>query len=80
MGVPLRDELEEFFKDLIIDPDGRAQRIDVCPMVGLIPLFATEVIDRRLLANVPRFRAMLHHHKGGGLLAASPSAPARPGE
>ncbi|MGL4964365.1 MAG: MGH1-like glycoside hydrolase domain-containing protein [Inquilinus sp.] len=65
MGVPLWDEEAGFFKDLIIDPDGRAHRIDVYSMVGLIPLFATEVIDRRLLANVPRFRAMLHHHKGG---------------
>ena len=34
-------------------------------MVGLIPLFATEVIDRRLLANVPRFRERLRQHKGG---------------
>jgi molybdopterin-guanine dinucleotide biosynthesis protein A len=34
-------------------------------MVGLIPLFATEVVDRRLLANVPRFAVKLREHKGG---------------
>ncbi len=34
-------------------------------MVGLIPLFATEVVDQRLLANVPRFRQRLREHKGG---------------
>jgi len=28
-------------------------------------LFACEVIDQRLLKNVPRFRALLHEHKGG---------------
>jgi hypothetical protein len=33
--------------------------------VGLIPLFATEVIDQRLLQNAPRFRQLLHDHKGG---------------
>ncbi len=34
-------------------------------MVGLIPLFATEVIDQRLLRNVPQFRERLRRHKGG---------------
>ena len=35
-----------FLKDLICTPDGQNHRIDVYSMVGLIPLFATEVIDR----------------------------------
>ena len=34
-------------------------------MVGLIPLFATEVVDRRLLSRAPRFRNRLRMHKGG---------------
>ena len=64
-GVSLWDPEAGFFKDLIIDPDGKPHRIDVYSLVGLIPLFATEVIDKRLLAAVPRFRALLRHHRGG---------------
>ncbi len=54
-----------FFKDLIIGPDGSWCHIDVYSMVGLIPLFATEVVDRRLLSRAPRFRERLRNHKGG---------------
>jgi hypothetical protein len=65
-GGSLWDDESGFFKDLIVTPDGQHHRIDVYSMVGLIPLFATEVIDQRLLANVPRFRDRLHEHRGGG--------------
>ena len=54
-----------FFKDLIISPDGSWRHIDVYSMVGLIPLFATEVVDRRLLSRAPRFRNRLRARKGG---------------
>lgn len=54
-----------FFKDLLITPDGSSHRIDVYSWVGLIPLFACEVVDQRLLENVPRFREILRQHKGG---------------
>jgi len=64
-GVSLWDPDAGFFKDLIIDPDGKPHRIDVYSLVGLIPLFATEVIDKRLLAVVPRFRTLLRSHRGG---------------
>lgn len=64
-GVSLWDPDAGFFKDLIITPDGSYHRIDVYSMVGLIPLFATEVIDARMLENVPRFRTRLREHKGG---------------
>ena len=64
-GVSLWDGESGFFKDLICTPDGRYHRIDVYSMVGLIPLFATEVIDDRLLVNAPRFRERLRRHKGG---------------
>ncbi len=63
--VSLWDPEAGFFKDLIIAPDGQQYRIDVYSMVGLIPLFATEVIDKRLLAHVPRFREKLIEHRGG---------------
>jgi Mannosylglycerate hydrolase MGH1-like glycoside hydrolase domain len=64
-GVSLWDPESGFFKDLILTPDGQYHRIDVYSMVGLIPLFATEVIDQRLMANVPRFQMRLREHKGG---------------
>ena len=64
-GVSLWDPEAGFFKDLICTPDGRYRRIDVYSMVGIIPLFATEVIDQRLLANAPTFRERLRRHKGG---------------
>ncbi|HYN37838.1 MAG TPA: glucosidase, partial [Rhodospirillales bacterium] len=62
---PLWDAEAGFFKDLIIAPDGSTHRIDVYSMVGLIPLFATEVVDRRLLERAPRFEQRLREHKGG---------------
>jgi hypothetical protein len=33
--------------------------------VGLIPLFAVEVVDQRLLAQVPRFRRVLKRYQAG---------------
>jgi hypothetical protein len=62
---PLWDAQSGFFKDLIIGPDGSWCHIDVYSMVGLIPLFATEVVDGRLLSRAPRFRNRLRMHKGG---------------
>ena len=64
-GVALWDEDAGFFKDVIISPEGEQHRIDVYSMVGLIPLFACEIIDQRLLQNVPRFVEFLHANKGG---------------
>ncbi|MEJ2611605.1 MAG: glucosidase [Candidatus Thiodiazotropha sp.] len=64
-GPSLWDMEAGFFKDLLIAPDGSHHRIDVYSWVGLIPLFATEVVDQRLLENVPRFNKMLGEHKKG---------------
>jgi len=64
-GVSLWDYEAGFFKDLLITPQGDAHRIDVYSWVGLIPLFACEVIDQRLLKAAPRFRQLLREHKGG---------------
>ncbi len=63
--VPLWDPEAGFFKDLMICPDGQTQRIDVYSWVGLIPLFACEVVDQRLLAKTPRFREVLRQHRHG---------------
>ena len=64
-SLSLWDDKDGFFKDLLVCPDGRSTRIDVFSWVGLIPLFACEVVDERLLKNTPRFRALLEKHKGG---------------
>ena len=64
-GVSLWDDVDGFFKDLVLTPDGSHHRIDVFSWVGLIPLFACEVIDRRLLSKAPRFNAMLEQHYRG---------------
>jgi hypothetical protein len=65
-GMPsLWDPDAGFFKDLLVTPDGSVHRIDVYSWVGLIPLFATEVIDQRLLKHAPRFRELLRENKGG---------------
>jgi len=65
-GMPsLWDQDAGFFKDLLVAQDGTVHRIDVYSWVGLIPLFATEVIDERLLKNAPRFRELLRESKGG---------------
>jgi hypothetical protein len=65
-GTPsLWDEHDGFFKDLLVTPDGSTHRIDVFSWVGLIPLFACEVIDRRLLSKAPRFMKILEEHYRG---------------
>lgn len=64
-GISLWDPDAGFLKDLVLRPDGQYQRVNIYSFVGLIPLFATEIIDQRLLANVPRFARVLKKHSGG---------------
>jgi hypothetical protein len=61
----LWDAGDGFFKDVIVGPDGARHRIDVFSMVGLIPLFACEVVEPRLLVHAPRFKTMIMAHAGG---------------
>jgi hypothetical protein len=65
MGISLWDEQDGFFKDVVVGPDGSAQRIDVFSWVGLIPLFACEIVDRRLLEASPRFHQVMNAHRYG---------------
>ncbi len=64
-SMSLWDENERFFKDLILTPEGEYRRLDVFSWVGIIPLFACEVVDAKMLEHVPRFREMLYEHRGG---------------
>ena len=51
------DEEDGFFYDVLRLPDGRAQRLKVRSMVGLLPLCAATVFDGRIDGEVPRTRA-----------------------
>ncbi len=63
--VSLWDAADGFFKDLVVNPDGSTQRIDVFSWVGIIPLFACEVVDARLLEGRTRFNELLWKHEDG---------------
>jgi hypothetical protein len=58
-GIDLWDSTDEFFYDVLCLPDGRTAPLKVRSMVGLIPLFAVEVLEPELLAKVPAFRERL---------------------
>jgi hypothetical protein len=56
MGVPLWDDDDEFFYDVLHFPDGHFQRLKVRSLVGLMPLLAVETIEPDLLDRLPGFR------------------------
>jgi hypothetical protein len=55
MGIPLWDDTDEFFYDVLQLPSGNVQQMKVRSVVGLIPLLAVAVIDPHLLEKVPSF-------------------------
>ncbi|MEO8159373.1 MAG: glucosidase [Betaproteobacteria bacterium] len=63
--LSLWDEADGFFKDQVVTPDGSCKRVDVYSWVGIIPMFACEIVDERLLRRVPRFRQVLERHERG---------------
>ena len=50
------DEEDGFFYDVLRLPDGRAERLKVRSMVGLLPLCAVTVFEGELLDEVPGAR------------------------
>ncbi len=58
-GIGLWDEEEEFYYDVLHLPDDRLVQLKVRSMVGLIPLFAVEVLEPELLDHVPAFKRRL---------------------
>ncbi|SMB99024.1 conserved hypothetical protein [Hymenobacter roseosalivarius DSM 11622] len=56
----LWDEEDEFYYDALHTPDNGRQLLKTRSLVGLIPLFAVEVLDDELLQCVPQFGARLH--------------------
>jgi len=58
-GIGLWDEKDQFFYDVLRFPDGRMTPLRVRSMVGLIPLFAVEIIEPELLERLPDFKRRL---------------------
>ncbi|MBV8718011.1 MAG: glucosidase [Chloroflexi bacterium] len=54
-GIPLWDEDDEFFYDVLQFPSGEIQKLKVRSLVGLIPLLAVETIEPDLLEMLPNF-------------------------
>jgi len=59
-GIGLWDEADEFYYDVLHLPDERRVPMRVRSMVGLIPLFAVEVLEGRLVSQLPGFAQRLH--------------------
>jgi len=55
----LWDEGDEFFYDMLRLSDGSTFKLKIRSMVGLIPLFAVEVLDDEILQSQPEFAARL---------------------
>ena len=58
-GINLWDEEDEFFYDVLHTPDNQRLKMKVRSMVGLIPLFAVEVLDEELFQSNPEFTRRL---------------------
>jgi hypothetical protein len=53
----LWDEEDQFYYDVLTLPDGTVAPLRVRSMVGLIPLFAVEVLDAAMFDKLPHFTA-----------------------
>ncbi len=58
-GISLWDEEDRFFYDVLNLPDNRKIPLKVRSLVGLIPLFAVEVLDDDILTANPEFTRRL---------------------
>lgn len=58
-GIPLWDEQDEFFYDVLSVPPDVQFPLKVRSMVGIIPLFAATTMEPDLLARVPEFQGRL---------------------
>jgi len=59
-ALDLWDNEDEFYYDALNKPDGGHELLKVRSMVGLIPLFAVEVLDEDLLIGAPIFLARMN--------------------
>jgi hypothetical protein len=59
-ALDLWDDEDEFYYDALNTPDGGHELLKVRTMVGLIPMFAVEVLDEDLLTSAPQFVARMN--------------------
>ncbi len=59
-GIGLWDETDEFYYDVLHLPAGERIPLRLRSMVGLIPLFAVEVLDASVFTRLPNFSARAH--------------------
>ncbi len=59
-GIGLWDDHDEFYYDVLHLPDGERIPLRLHSLVGLIPLFAVEVLDASVVARLPSFNGRLH--------------------
>ncbi|CAJ1453511.1 unnamed protein product [Effrenium voratum] len=55
----LWDPVDEFYYDVLANPDGVTEPIKLRSIVGLIPLFAVEVLEPDMLRKLPRFASQM---------------------
>lgn len=55
-GVDLWDDEDQFFYDMLHLPNGESMHLKVRSMVGLIPLYAVEVLEPHFLEKLPIFK------------------------
>mmetsp|Transcript_54358 Transcript_54358/g.116068 ORF Transcript_54358/g.116068 Transcript_54358/m.116068 type:complete len:991 (+) Transcript_54358:154-3126(+) len=60
-GQGLWDEEDQFYYDVLTLPTGPRVPLKVRSMVGLIPLFAVEVLEPSILEKLPHFAARAEH-------------------
>jgi Mannosylglycerate hydrolase MGH1-like glycoside hydrolase domain/Glycosyl hydrolase family 63 C-terminal domain len=58
-GVGLWDEEDQFYYDQLNLPDGRMETLKARSMIGLIPLFAVEILEPELIKQMPGFNRRL---------------------
>jgi mannosylglycerate hydrolase MGH1-like protein len=66
-GIPLWNEEDEFFYDVLHLPDGSFETLKVRSIVGLLPLLAVETIEPDVLTMLPDFRSRMEwflEHRG----------------
>ncbi len=56
-GIGLWDATDEFFYDVLSLPDGRKLPLRLRSIVGLIPIFAVEVLEPEMFDRLPSFAA-----------------------
>jgi hypothetical protein len=80
-GTGLWDETDGFYYDVLALPDGRHIRLQLRSIVGLIPIFAVEVLDSDVFDRLPQFavraRWFLEHRPGLASLVSRWTEPGK---